>query len=158
MHNDRWTTRTKHNYTVTTTTIIIKTSIQIWVIENWAIYVDSSCCCCCCYCVIVLLQQQQNDELHTCYYVIMLLQQHQNDKWNTTRTRTKYQSTYIFYSMINNIILLLLLLLLLLLCNFVVAKTKLHVRNAKSSTTLGQLDICSQMYAAQMSDEKGSSL
>ena len=28
------------------------------------------------------------------------------------------------------------------------------MRNAKSSTTSGQLDICSQMYPAQMSDEK----
>ena len=56
--------------------------------------------------------------------------------------------------MINNLILLL---FSLLLCNFVVAKTKLHMRNAKSSTTLGQLDICSQMYASQMSDEKSSS-
>ena len=71
----------------------------------------------------------------------------------------KDQSTYIFCSMINNsIFLLLLLLFLLLLYNFVVATTKLHMRNAKSSTTSGQLDICSQMYPAQMSDEKSSSL
>ena len=62
-------------------------SIQILLIENWAIYVDW-CFCCCCYCVIVLLQQQQNDTLTTCYCVIVLLQQ-QNDTWKTTRTRTK---------------------------------------------------------------------
>ena len=50
-----------------------------------------------------------------------------------------------------------LFLLLLLLCNFVVATTKLHMRNANRSTTSGQLDICSQMYPAQMYDEKSSS-
>ena len=32
----------QQNYTVTTTTMKIKTWIQIWVIENWAIYVDQS--------------------------------------------------------------------------------------------------------------------
>ena len=32
------------------------------------------------------------------------------------------------------------------------------MRDAKSSTTSGQLDICSKMYPAQMSDEKSSSL
>ena len=133
----------------------IKMSIHILIIENWAIYVDwSLCCCCCCYCVIVLLQQQQNDTLNTWYCVITLLQQQQNDTWNATRTRTK-RSIYIhFFSMINNSIFLL---LLLLLYNCVVATTKLHMRNAKSSTTSGQLDICSQIYSAQMSNEKSSS-
>ena len=69
----------------------------------------------------------------------------------------KHKSTYIFCSMINNSIFLLLLLLLFLLYNFF-ATTKLDMRNAKSSATSGQLDICSQMYPGQMSDEKSSSL
>ena len=60
--------------------------------------------------------------------------------------------------MINNLIFVLLLLwLLFLLSNFVVEKQN-YTRNAKSSTTSGQLDICSKMYPAQMSDEKSSSL
>ena len=41
-------------------------------------------------------------------------------------------------------------------CQFCCCKTKLHIRNAKSSTTSGQLDICSKMYPAQISDEKSS--
>ena len=62
--------------------------------------------------------------------------------------------------MINNLIfvLLLLFLLLLLLTNFVVAKQNYTWEVQKGSTTSGQLDICSKMYPAQMSDEKSSSL
>ena len=41
-------------------------------------------------------------------------------------------------------------LLILLLQN------KLHIRNAKSSNTSGQLDICSKKYPAQISDERSS--
>ena len=68
----------------------------------------------------------------------------------------KYEFTYIFCSIIHNSIFLLLL-FLLLLCNFVVATTTLHITNANRSTTSGQLDICSQMYPAQMSCKKSSS-
>ena len=133
-----------YNYTVITTKMTMKTSIQIVDIENWAIYVDWCFhSCCCCYCAIVLLQQQQNDKLNTCYCVIVFLQKQQNDTWNTTTTRTKISMYIHFLFKINNSILLLLLLFLLLLCNFVVPTTKLHMKNAKSSTTSGHLDICS---------------
>ena len=37
----------KQNYTVTTP---IKTLINIWVVENWVIYVHEVCCCWCCCC------------------------------------------------------------------------------------------------------------
>ena len=68
-----------------------------------------------------------------------------------------YEFTYMFCSIIHNsIFLLLFVLFLLLLCNFVVATT-LHITNANRSITSGQLDICSQMYQAQMSYEKSSS-
>ena len=73
----------------------------------------------------------------------------------------KYEFTYMFCSVIHNSIflfLLLLLLFLLLLCNFAVATTTLLITNANRSTISGQLDICSQMYPAQMSYEKSSSL
>ena len=74
----------------------------------------------------------------------------------------KYEFTYRFCSIIHNSIFLLLLLLLyllfyLLLCNSVVATTTLHITNANRITTSGQLDICSQMYPAEMSYEKSSS-
>ena len=69
----------------------------------------------------------------------------------------KYEFTYMFCSVIHNSIFLLLLLFLLLFCNFVVATTTLHMTNANRSTTSGQLDICSQMYPAEMSYEKSSS-
>ena len=50
--------------------------------------------------------------------------------------------------------------LLLFLCYSVILllQQQNYMRNAKSSTTSGQLDICSQMYPAQMSYEESSSL
>ena len=86
----------------------------------------------------------------------MLLQQQQMINETQKGHEQKYEFTYMFCSTIHNSILLLLL-FLLLLGNFVVATTTLHITNAKRSATSGQLDICSQMYPAQMSYEKSSS-
>ena len=81
-----------------------------------------------------------NKMIHLRHYCgIALLQQQWNDTWNTSTNKNINLHT----------------------CSvqlYIIATTKLHIRNANRSTTSGQLDICSQMYPVQMSNEKSSSL
>ena len=92
---------------------------EIWVTENWAIYVDWSFCCCCCYCVMLLL--------FICNYRWTTTKLHSNNNNN----ENKNINPDISYWKLSNLcrLILLLLLLLLLLCNCIVAKQQNYTLN-----------------------------
>ena len=107
---------------------------QIWVIENWAIYVDWSfcccycCCCCCCYCVMLLFF------ISNCRWTTTT-KLHSNNN-NNADQNINPDISYLKLSNLCRLSLLLLLLLLLLWwwwCNCVVATTtKLYIKHNKN--------------------------